>query len=158
MTKLSLRSRSSFRHLNKYTRQRTTANGHLTFLGGRLSGDNSSLRQSKHHHRLVTGAAPASSPTSASAGGNHGDILFTVLALIRHRCCGDGVVERGGPQLFAGPRIECAKTTVSGGADEDQSSRGRDRSTAACRAYVFLTLRHVVVDAERNLPGDVAGV
>src|SRR5207344_2443296 len=85
-----------------------------------------------------------------------------VLLAIRHVGHGRRVslrIEAALPQRPAGAGLEGAKPLVVGAGDEDQSASGGNGSALAEGAGVFHALRFkVVVRAEGDAPGDVAGV
>src|SRR6266487_1973833 len=91
-------------------------------------------------------------------GRDYRHVLLPVPRLVGDRVGVADGLELRDPELLAGLRIERAETAVVGRTDKHQSA-GRDRRTgAAAAADVLLPWRQVLVDPERRLPRDLAGV
>src|SRR5579862_7124701 len=91
-------------------------------------------------------------------GRDNRHVLLAVLPLERHRIRISVALERRGPQLLARLRIERAESMIGSRADENQPARRGDRTRAAAIPGVLLAFRQSLGDAERGLPGDLAGV
>jgi len=89
---------------------------------------------------------------------SHRNVLLPVFSLIRHRHRGAVQIERRGPQFLSGLRIKCTELSVVRCCDEDQAAGRRDGPAASRGADVLLSFRQAIVDAERNLPGDIARI
>src|SRR5581483_9609028 len=83
---------------------------------------------------------------------------FPVFPKLRHRHCVALPLKLPGPQFLSGFRVEGAKAVIRGGADENQSARGDDRTRTARSAGIALAFREERIRAQRRLPCDVAGI
>src|SRR5438105_14928985 len=97
---------------------------------------------------------------SASRSGDD-DVLRAVFAHVRDRRRVAIGGKLGDPELLTSLRGKRAESPVDGRTDEDQTARGGDASTDVANAALqprVAEFCQLLVDAERDAPGDLAGI
>ena len=115
------------------------------------------LRSSYCSAKRDHGVRRRAAQESAAARG-HGDVLLAVLADIGRRDRVRGRFELLAPELLAVACVDRAEDAVNRRADEDEVAGGRDAAAETRLPGLDALGLELLELAERNAPGDVAGV